>query len=208
MAKPTWITINPTSGNGDKSISVTASQNTGNSRSGNISTSGKGITKTVNISQKNKLITEVVTSVQSAVLGSDTAGAQPLTVSITHGTTPEGGNLSIQRLVINEQLNLKPNTKYTLIINLTTISEFKGQVVNGTISDPQETGGASSLDYFKNGGTGSALMENMLGLEVTTLGWNLTNQKLVTMIHYYIPNNNQFQQPLLSLEYKCKILQS
>ena len=57
MTKPTWISVSPTSGNKSATISVTANEpnNTGSSRSGNISISGKGITKTVSVSQKTKL---------------------------------------------------------------------------------------------------------------------------------------------------------
>lgn len=53
MAKPDWISLNKTSGNGNQTIEVQCSVNTGEQRDGSIDivTAG-GITKTVNIFQK------------------------------------------------------------------------------------------------------------------------------------------------------------
>lgn len=57
MAKPDWISLNKTSGNGNQTVEVQCSVNTGKQRDGsiNIVTTG-GITKTVNIFQKRKPI--------------------------------------------------------------------------------------------------------------------------------------------------------
>lgn len=53
MAKPSWVTCSPSSGTGSKSVSVTASKNTGNSvRRGRITIkTTSGLTKEVSVSQ-------------------------------------------------------------------------------------------------------------------------------------------------------------
>ena len=53
MAKPDWISLNKTSGNGNQTIEVQCSENTGEPRNGSINiVTTRGITKTVNIFQK------------------------------------------------------------------------------------------------------------------------------------------------------------
>lgn len=52
MAKPSWISVSPTSGQNDGSIQVTATENTNVvNRSGAIEVTGGGITKSIDVSQ-------------------------------------------------------------------------------------------------------------------------------------------------------------
>lgn len=52
MAKPSWISISPTSGNNDGSFDVVAAKNTGAARNGIITVAGGEVSKTVTIDQK------------------------------------------------------------------------------------------------------------------------------------------------------------
>lgn len=53
MAKPSWVTVSPSSGTGSKSVSVTAASNGPSSRSGSISIrTTSGLTRSVSISQE------------------------------------------------------------------------------------------------------------------------------------------------------------
>lgn len=52
MAKPSWISVSPTSGQNDGSIQVTAAENTNAvNRSGAVEVTGGGITKSIDVSQ-------------------------------------------------------------------------------------------------------------------------------------------------------------
>lgn len=52
MAKPSWVSISPTSGQNDGSIQVTAVENTNPvNRSGAVQVTGGGITKSIDVSQ-------------------------------------------------------------------------------------------------------------------------------------------------------------
>lgn len=52
MAKPSWITISPTSGTGNSDIEVTAAENVNFvNRSGVIEVTGEDVTKSVSVSQ-------------------------------------------------------------------------------------------------------------------------------------------------------------
>lgn len=52
MAKPSWISVSPTSGRNDGSIQVTAAENTNiDNRSGVVEVIGGGITKSIDVSQ-------------------------------------------------------------------------------------------------------------------------------------------------------------
>lgn len=52
MAKPSWISVSPTSGQNDSSIQVTAVENTNPvNRSGAVQVTGGGITKSIDVSQ-------------------------------------------------------------------------------------------------------------------------------------------------------------
>lgn len=53
MAKPDWITINPTAGNNNGSFNVVIDENTGASRNGMITVAGGGLSKTCDIVQKS-----------------------------------------------------------------------------------------------------------------------------------------------------------
>lgn len=53
MAKPDWITINPTSGSNNGSFDVIAAANTGLARNGIITVTGEGLSKTCDIVQKS-----------------------------------------------------------------------------------------------------------------------------------------------------------
>lgn len=57
MAKPTWGSTNPNSGNGNSAVSVTAEENkTTSPRSGNLEVAGSNISKNVTVNQKEKLV--------------------------------------------------------------------------------------------------------------------------------------------------------
>lgn len=62
MAKPSWISVSPTSGQNDGSIEVTAQGNGINpTREGVVTVTGGGINKTIDVSQKsNRLILQLV----------------------------------------------------------------------------------------------------------------------------------------------------
>lgn len=52
MAKPSWISVSPTSGQNNDSIQVTAAENTNiDNRSGVVEVTGRGITKSIDVSQ-------------------------------------------------------------------------------------------------------------------------------------------------------------
>ena len=52
MAKPSWVKLSKTSGNGDDSFTISADKNTGrNARTGTVSVAGGGITKNISVSQ-------------------------------------------------------------------------------------------------------------------------------------------------------------
>lgn len=58
MAKPSWVSISPTSGNNDGSFDVTAEDNYINpARKGIIIVAGGGINKTINVNQKSNRLT-------------------------------------------------------------------------------------------------------------------------------------------------------
>jgi poly(beta-D-mannuronate) lyase len=51
MAKPSWISVSPTSGQNNGSIQVTAAENTNiDNRSGVVEVTGGGITKSIDVS--------------------------------------------------------------------------------------------------------------------------------------------------------------
>lgn len=67
MAKPSWISVSPTSGTNNGSFDVTANDNYINpARKGVVTVTGGGINKTIDVSQKsNKLILQYVRQGQS-----------------------------------------------------------------------------------------------------------------------------------------------
>lgn len=65
MAKPSWISVSPTSGTNNGSFDVTANDNYINpARKGAVTVTGGGINKTIDVSQKsNRLILQRVQDV-------------------------------------------------------------------------------------------------------------------------------------------------
>lgn len=53
MAKPDWITINPTAGSNNGSFNIIVDENAGASRNGIITVTGEGLSKTCDIVQKS-----------------------------------------------------------------------------------------------------------------------------------------------------------
>lgn len=56
MSKPNWVNTSPNSGNGNRSIQVTAQANEGDARQGSVAVAGGGLSKTIAVNQDAKLL--------------------------------------------------------------------------------------------------------------------------------------------------------
>lgn len=56
MSKPNWLNTSPNSGNGNRSIQVTAQANEGDARQGSVAVAGGGLSKTIVVNQDAKLL--------------------------------------------------------------------------------------------------------------------------------------------------------
>lgn len=56
MPKPNWVNTSPNSGNGNRSIEVTAQANEGDARHGSVAVAGGGLSKTIAVNQDAKLL--------------------------------------------------------------------------------------------------------------------------------------------------------
>lgn len=56
MTKPNWVNISPNSGNGNRSIQVTAQANEGDARQGSVAVAGGGLSKTIAVNQDARLL--------------------------------------------------------------------------------------------------------------------------------------------------------
>lgn len=63
-----FITVAPDTGNGNRTINVTASKNTSSERSTSLTISGAGVTKTVNINQKKGISIVVIVGQRGNIL--------------------------------------------------------------------------------------------------------------------------------------------
>lgn len=95
MAKPSWVTLDKSSGTGGGSVQVTASQNTGNSaRSGTLTVkTASGLTKTVSVSQETKPNAVTFSSSQfNQTFSSSSAGTVTFTSNFKANWVAESGN--------------------------------------------------------------------------------------------------------------------
>ena len=56
MSKPNWVNTSPNSGNGNRSIEVTAQANEGDARQGSVVVAGGGLSKTIAVNQDARLL--------------------------------------------------------------------------------------------------------------------------------------------------------
>jgi hypothetical protein len=56
MSKPNWVNTSPNSGNGNRSIEVTAQVNEGDARQGSVVVAGGGLSKTIAVNQDARLL--------------------------------------------------------------------------------------------------------------------------------------------------------
>lgn len=67
MAKPDWITINPTAGSNNGSFNVVVDENAGASRNGIIIVTGGGLSKTVDVTQNEEQETDLTLNFESLI---------------------------------------------------------------------------------------------------------------------------------------------
>ena len=67
MAKPDWITINPTAGNNNGSFNVVIDENAGASRNGIITVTGGGLSKTVDVTQNEEQETDLILNFENLI---------------------------------------------------------------------------------------------------------------------------------------------
>ena len=67
MAKPDWITINPTAGSNNGSFNIVVDENVGASRNGIITVTGEGLSKTVDVTQNEEQETDLTLNFESLI---------------------------------------------------------------------------------------------------------------------------------------------
>ena len=67
MAKPDWITIDPTAGNNNGSFNIVVDENAGASRNGIITVTGGGLSKTVDVTQNEEQETDLTLNFESLI---------------------------------------------------------------------------------------------------------------------------------------------
>ena len=198
----TWISINPSSGTGNNSVSVTGSANSGASRSGTVRvTAGaaQGSPKDVTITQASGTVpTPILTVTPTSFSFTKTGGTQTLNISNTGG-----GTLSWTAAVTSgaSWLSLSTasgtgNATVTVICGATTIGSSRTGTINITASGAQGSPiniavtqegtpilsvSPSSLDFTISGGTKTF---NITNTGTGVLSWTVSVQNNPSWVSY------------------------